>query len=249
VNDSTSPNSPVWPTRWPKDSFTGVWTWLLAAFIAGLFLALFVFTLNAKTPEPKSFTPIVFDLGLAGQFVLEALLVGLVLFALPRLSKFSLRELGFRMPTPVNLLVAFLGAVAMVVVSNGSAQLINLFAHSQHQQDVVEIFKALHDRTTIVLFAAFAILFAPFAEETLFRLFFFNLGMRYSGFWGGAILSGVLFGIAHTDIYEALPLALGGIVLCAVYYQTRNAFASMITHALFNTLSIVLILAFPKLTQ
>ncbi len=51
------------------------------------------------------------------------------------------------------------------------------------------------------------------------------------------MLSGVLFGIAHGDLYAALPLALGGIVLCAVYYRTRNAFASMISHALFNAFS------------
>ena len=58
-------------------------------------------------------------------------------------------------------------------------------------------------------------MFAPFAEETFFRIFFFNLGLRYGGFWGGAVLSGVLFGIAHGDLYAALPLALGGMVLCA----------------------------------
>jgi membrane protease YdiL (CAAX protease family) len=41
-------------------------------------------------------------------------------------------------------------------------------------------------------------------------------------------------------------LALGGIVLCAVYYRTRNIFASMLSHALFNALSIVALLLMPK---
>jgi membrane protease YdiL (CAAX protease family) len=63
------------------------------------------------------------------------------------------------------------------------------------------------------------------------------------------VLSGVLFGIAHGDIYAALPLALGGIVLCAVYYRTRNAFAPMISHALFNGLSIVALLVAPGITR
>ena len=60
------------------------------------------------------------------------------------------------------------------------------------------------------------------------------------------MLSGVLFGIAHGDPYAAIPLALGGIVLCAVYYLSRNAYASMISHALFNSFSIVLLLFFPQ---
>ena len=192
--------------------------------------------------------PAVFDLGLAAQFILEGVLVAIVLFAMPKMSKFSLRELGFRMPTPANIGVALLGAVAMAVVANGGATLIDYLAHSQHQQDIVEIFKQLHNTTTVALFAVFAIVFAPFAEETFFRLLFFNIGLRFGGFWVGAIVSGVLFGIAHGDLYAAIPLALGGMVLCGVYYLTRNILASMFSHALFNTLSIVVLLAAPKLS-
>ena len=247
MNDSTSATSPAWPTRWPKNSFTGFWTWLLICCVALLFVALFFFSLKNQVSTKMDST--VFDIGLAAQFLLEGVLVAIVLTAMPRMSKFTLRELGFRVPTPGNIGIALLGAAAMVVVANGGATLIDYVAHSQHQQDIVEIFKQLHNTTTIGLFAAFAILFAPFAEETFFRLLFFNLGLRYGGFWAGAILSGVLFGIAHGDLYAAIPLALGGVVLCGVYYRTRNIIASMFSHALFNTLSIVVLLAAPKLSQ
>jgi hypothetical protein len=246
VNDSTSATSPAWPTRWPKSSFTSFWSWLLASIIALLFITLFFFSL--KNQVSTKMDPAIFDIGLAAQFILEGVLVVIVLAAMPKMSKFSLRELGFRMPTPGNIGIALLGAVAMVVVANGGATLIDYVAHSQHQQDIVEIFKHLHNTTTIALFAAFAIIFAPFAEETFFRLLFFNIGLRFGGFWVGAILSGALFGIAHGDLYAAIPLALGGIVLCGVYYLTRNILASMFSHALFNTLSIVVLLAAPKLS-
>lgn len=248
MNDSISATSPVWPTRWPENSFKGFATWALAGSIALLFVALFFFSLKNQVAT-NNLDPFTFDVGLAAQFLLEGILVAIVLVAMPRISKFSLRELGFRAPTPGNLLVSLVGAVAMVIVANGGATLIDSFAHSTHQQDIVEIFKHLHNTTTIALFAAFAILFAPFAEETFFRLLFFNLGLRYGGFWAGAILSGVLFGIAHGDLFAAVPLALGGMVLCGVYFHTRNIFASMLSHALFNTLSIVVLLTLPKLTQ
>ena len=247
MNDSTSAISPVWPTRWPKNSFTGFWTWLLAAFVTLLFVLAFIG--GIKTSRAPAVSVREFDALIAVQFVLEGVLLAIVLVALPALSKFSLRELGFRRPNASALGTSLVGAVAMVIVANGGASLIDSLAHSRHQQDIVEIFKGLHDPTTIALFAAFAVVFAPFAEETFFRVFFFNLGLRYGGFWGGAVLSGVLFGIAHGDIYAALPLALGGIVLCAVYYRTRNAFAPMISHALFNGLSIVALLVAPGITR
>jgi uncharacterized protein len=247
VNDSTSAISPAWPTCWPKDSFKSIWTWLLAGFIASLFV--FAFVAGLKTGRIPAVSPLEFDALIVLQFVLEGALIVLVLAALPSLSKFSLRELGFRLPSAAAVGTAVLGAIAMVVVANGGAALIDYLAHSQHQQDIVQIFKQIHNPTTTAVFAAFAIVFAPFAEETFFRIFFFNLGLRYGGFWTGAVLSGVLFGIAHGDLYAALPLALGGIVLCAVYYRTRNAIAPMISHALFNAVSIVALLVAPQITR
>ena len=246
MNDSTSVTSPAWPTRWPKDSFKGIWTWLLAAFFALLCITAAFLQLEQGPVAPIG--PVIFDLGIALQFVVEAFFAAVILISLPALSKFSLRQLGFRAPTPATIGIGVAGFVAMFVVADGSATLIEYFAHSRHQQDIVQIFKMLHDPASIVIFVLFAVVFAPFAEETFFRIFFFNLGLRYGGFWGGALLSGVMFGIVHGDIIAAVPLALGGMVLCAVYYVTRNAYASMISHALFNGLSIAALLFAPKLT-
>ncbi len=246
MNDSISATSPDWPTRWPKGSFTSGWTWVVAGFITLLFIGAFV--LELRNPPPRDVSPAEIDAVILIQFLIDGALIVLVLATLPRLSHFSLRALGFRPLGAAGVATSLLGAVAMVIVANGSAFLINDVTHSAHQQDIVQIFRQLHDPASIAIFAGFAIVFAPFAEETLFRVLFFNIGLRYAGFWGGAVLSGVLFGIAHGSLYDALPLALGGIVLCYVYYRTRNAFAPMISHALFNSLSIVALLAAPKLT-
>ncbi len=244
MNDSTSATSPAWPTRWPKDSFTGVWTWLLAGFITLLVAIAFVLGLRGGNVPPVS--PIVVDFGILFQALVEGGLVVLVLVAMPLLSKFTLEELGFRALTPAAAGGSLIGAVGMFVVASGGASLIDYLVHSRHEQDVLQIFKQLHDPVSIVLFVGFAVVVAPFAEEALFRVFFFNIGLRYAGFWGGATLSGILFGIAHGDLYAGIPLALGGVVLCAVYYRTRNAFAPMISHALFNGITIALLLFVPK---
>lgn len=246
MNDSISATSPVWPTRWPKNSFKGIWTWLLTALFVLLVLILAVAQLKQGPVMPVS--PLVFNIAMALQIAVEGFFAAVILAALPPLSKFGLRELGFRVPTLRTIGIGIAGFAAMFVVADGSATLIDYFARSRHQQDIVQIFKMLHDPASIGIFIVFAVVFAPFAEETFFRIFFFNLGLRYGGFWGGALLSGVMFGIVHGDLYAAVPLALGGMVLCAVYYVTRNAYASMISHALFNGLSIAALLIGPKVS-
>lgn len=247
MNDSISTNSPDWPTHWPKDSFKSVWTWvtvfvLLAPFALALVLQ---YTQGGAMPPPSAFTPLAIYATILVTLLLEGLLALIAILTLAPLSRLSLRQLGFRAPTLATIATAIGGGVVMAIVANGSASLIDALVHSRHEQEIVEIFRALHDPTTIAVFAVFAVTFAPLFEETIFRVFFFNLGLRFGGFWLGAILSGVLFGLAHGDVIAAIPLALGGIILCAVYYRTRNAFASMISHAFFNALSIAALLLTP----
>ncbi len=251
MNDSPSTISPAWPTRWPADSFRNVGTWLLAGFLVFVLAAVFALTfVNAPKAANVVITPanrILFDGGIVLQAILEGGFVWLVLGTLPRLSKFSLRELGFRRPDGRTILIALGGAVAMIVVANGLASLIDSVLHSKHEQDVVEIVKNLHDPVSLAIIGVYAVFLAPFFEESIFRVFFFNLGMRWGGVAVGSIVSGTLFGMAHGDLYAAVPLALGGVILCMVYYYTRNAWASMISHGLFNAVSIVALIFAPGL--
>lgn len=178
----------------------------------------------------------------------EAIAAFLILAALPRMTHFSLKQLGFRALTLRDLSIAVAGAVGMVILVDGGGSIVSSLAHSPHQELAVQLFISMRSNVRLVLlFAVFAVILQPIAEETIFRVFLFNLGSRYGGFWAGAIFSGVLFGLAHLDPFAFLPLALGGIVLCAVYYRSRNAYASMISHALFNALSTALIYFAPKL--
>lgn len=183
------------------------------------------------------------------QLLIEIGVVAIIFATLPKLSGFSLRELGFTLPTLRNVGTAVAGAIVMAIVVNGSATLIETLMHAKHDQKVVEMFKHVHDPGTLLFFAIFAIVLAPFAEETMFRIFAFNIGLRYRGFWFAAIVSGALFGLAHGDMVAALPLTLGGIVLASVYYRTRNAFSSMITHGLFNSLTVLALIFAPDLAK
>jgi membrane protease YdiL (CAAX protease family) len=251
VNNSTSTTSAAWPTRWPSDSFRAGSTTLLVlaalgAAVVGLLGCIVYIALHrgALRAGPHFVVTAVIM-----QLVVEGLPVIVILGGLPVVSKLSLRDLGFSFPRLWQIGVAFLGAIAMVVVVEGGASLIQELVHQKHEQSVVELFRQIVGTNVMWFFAFFAIVLAPFMEEVLFRIFIFNVGLRWRGFWLAASISGICFGAAHTDPFVLLPLALGGIILCGVYYRTRNAFASMITHGLFNALTVFALIYAPQLAQ
>lgn len=252
IAQDSSPGGP-WPQHWPEGSFRAGPTALVVLALVGATLLVAVigvawiilrYGLNVIHTGGVPLVP-----ALLLQLAVDAAWVGVLWWGTPRVSHLSLRELGFRAISPRELGWSVLAAIAMAVVVNGGATLIELMTHQKHDQQVVEMFKQIHAPAIIFFFAFFAIVLAPIAEEVTFRVFVFNLGMRYRGFWFGAVLSGLLFGAAHADIFAFVPLALGGIVLCAVYYRTRNAYASMVTHGLFNSLSIFALIFAPSLTK
>ncbi len=179
-----------------------------------------------------------------------------VLATLPRLTRFSLQQLGFVTPNARTIGIAVGGMIAATVATEIIGNVLQTVTHQHYTQDVIKLFLGLRGKSQIGLFALYAIILAPIAEETVFRLFIFNIGLRYGGFWVGAILSGLLFGLAHLSKFDAmslafnaLPLACVGMIFCGVYYLSRNAYASMIAHGLFNALSLVALLVAPNLAQ
>lgn len=75
-------------------------------------------------------------------------------------------------------------------------------------------------------------------EETLFRGMILG-GFRRMGMWPAIILSGFLFGIAHSSIYRLLPTFFLGVVFGLAVWKTGSIYAGMICHALNNGLMVM----------
>lgn len=251
MNSSPSTISPDWPTRWPQDSFRFGPTAIVVLAALGAMVPFVIggaLWLAPMMRQGLSVAELVVP-SLVVQIAVEVAILAVILIGLPRISHMTYAQLGFTAIKPWQVLLAIAGAFVMIVVVNGGASLYETLTHTKHEQNVVEIFRSIKQPGTLWFFALFAIVIAPIAEETIFRIFVFNVGLRWGGFWLGSIASGLLFGAAHMDAVAFLPLALGGVVLCAVYYRTRCAYASMITHALFNATTIAALIYAPQLAQ
>lgn len=107
-------------------------------------------------------------------------------------------------------------------------------------------------------FAAIAVLTvvgAPFFEEVLFRgLAFKSLARlftragagpsraRTAGIAGAVAVDGVLFGLAHWELYQFAGLAVFGMVLAIVSYRTGRLGMNMVAHSSFNLVAVLALL-------
>jgi uncharacterized protein len=101
----------------------------------------------------------------------------------------------------------------------------------------------------LVAAAVFVCVIAPIAEEFFFRGFFFGalrrwrivIGGRDLGTWAAAVVTGILFGLAHTGSASSqylIPLGFLGFVLCLVRWRTASLYPCMALHSINNSLAL-----------
>ena len=101
----------------------------------------------------------------------------------------------------------------------------------------------------VVASVILAVLIAPVVEETYFRGIPFRSIRDRHGFWPGALISGVLFGLVHwvpSPWQDAVLLqtimVFTGIALAWIYERRGSLLANVAAHMAFNAVGIVLIL-------
>ena len=82
--------------------------------------------------------------------------------------------------------------------------------------------------------------FAPFFEEWLFRgIVLRGLLGKIKPFWA-ILISSIVFGLFHMNLWQAIPAVLMGLMLGYVYWRTGSLKLTMLMHCANNTLSILM---------
>jgi membrane protease YdiL (CAAX protease family) len=155
-------------------------------------------------------------------------------------------DFGFRRVATGFAIGAFFAAgIGYYVVTALYASLIGLHGSDKLPSEL----GVTKNTAALVAAAVFVCVIAPVAEEFFFRGFVFGalrrmrivVAGRNFGTWVAAVLTGILFGLAHTGSASSqylIPLGFLGFVLCVVRWRTRSLYPCMALHSVNNSLAL-----------
>ena len=258
-------DSPLLPTRWPAQAFTVIPTLVFVLFLAAALVAGQALTIALVRLDPTAVKTIQTGSGAMTATILLALAAGdlpalaVCLFRLPVVARRSLRDLGFAWPTLGQTGFGIAGGFLMFLAVEAAGAIQYVGSHITPHEEQVDIAASLHGPLLIGIMALFACVIAPLTEEFVFRGFLFNAILRISsqirvkkgllfppapvaGPLIAAILSALIFAAFHLSLSAFFPLACGGVVLAFVYFRSGSLASSMISHGLFNAISLAAVL-------
>ncbi len=159
----------------------------------------------------------------------------------PRAADFGFRRARLRgaVRTVVLAVVGYYGATAVY------AAVFSLHGADKLPSDL----GVTHSTAALIAASVFVCVIAPVAEEFFFRGFFFGalrriplrVGARELGPWVAAVITGILFGLAHTGSAASqylVPLGFLGFVLCVVRWRTGSLYPCIVLHSANNALAL-----------
>jgi membrane protease YdiL (CAAX protease family) len=234
-----SPESDIPPWRiWtaPAGVVFGLALGALATILVGVAAQVGGSSISHPTPAVSIIGDVVFDLGFVGAALYLASLRGRA-----RPADFGFRRVSLRLAAQAFVLAA-VGYYGLTAVYGTIFRL--------HGTDKLPSELGVeHSTAALVGAAVFVCVIAPIAEELFFRGFFFGALRRWRvelaghnlGPWIAAVLTGILFGLAHTGSASSeylIPLGFLGFVLCLVRWRTRSLYPCMALHSANNALAL-----------
>jgi len=180
--------------------------------------------------------------------VLAEVLCIWIVFKLIKKAKVSARRIGITKPRLKDIAYALIGYgiyfiafLVVIVIASRFSSYINL---DQSQEVGFETAQGILKFAAV--YVALAIM-PPIAEEILFRGFLFSSLRVRLKFIYAALITSVLFGIAHLQFGSGAPLLwvaaidtfVLSMVLCQLREKTDSLWASIILHSIKNTIAFV----------
>ncbi len=148
----------------------------------------------------------------------------------------SWQDLGLRKVSIGKAIVLVLGVILafLLLVAAAFALLSLLFPHFNANQSQVNEFTSPHTTTALRLSFLALVVIPPPIEEIFFRGFIFPALTKRWGIIGGAIITSILFALAHWQLNVSIYTLVLSLLLCFLYYKLRSLWPGIFVHMLNN---------------
>ena len=155
------------------------------------------------------------------------------------------------------VLLALPVVLAGVVVLGKASEWVLLELHGHlrwewlkpQSQSAVQLLQEQWPVSLVALQGFVALVVAPVAEELLFRGVLYQAIKQRSHRQAALWITAILFAMIHFYPVGFLSLIFLAVILVFVYERTKNLFAPILLHSLFNTVNFILIVTQPKWAQ
>lgn len=151
------------------------------------------------------------------------------------------RELfPFRRPAGAGVFGTFLMWVGAFLIEMTLVLLVSIF----FMEEIQGVNAGLSSQMMNIPFLAAVLIVAvtpAVCEEIIFRGIFFKSLKPHKYKWAAILISGVVFGAFHGDIFRFIPTAIGGVVMAWIILESGNMFYNCFFHFINNLLPIILL--------
>ena len=130
---------------------------------------------------------------------------------------------------PVGFVVFFCMCMLLMYAGNFVGNTVMYFADPQAENEVSEYLLESGPLSTFI----FTVIAAPIAEEFIFRKMLID-HLLSAGEGTAVIISAVIFGAAHGNLFQFFYAFLIGLIFAYIYIRTGNIFNTVILHVLIN---------------
>jgi len=151
-------------------------------------------------------------------------------------NKLGWTAVGLRKVNIGRALMYLVAAMAafLILVAGAFALVSILFPHFNANQAQSNDFTQPHTTQALRLSFLALVIIPPFIEEIIFRGFIFPALTKRWGVIGGAVLTSILFGIAHWQLNVSVYTLILSLLLCFMYYKLRSIWPGIFLHMINN---------------
>ena len=181
---------------------------------------------------------------LVQQILQTIFMVGMVLLFL-HLRGVTLHQIGWRPFKQPGWLIlsALLGVITFFVMLYISAWMIKLFPQWAQPQTATELImqaEGIWESAAVIVMVS---VLAPVSEELLFRGYIYHSMRQQYSMWFSVIMTSLMFGCMHYDLFRLLPLTLVGVCLNLIAIRSDSLWGSMVMHGVWNFMMAAIVLA------